>query len=45
MILAWKLQTIVSLYTWFAEINGVYAGSLTTKISVGHDKPTLANRI
>jgi hypothetical protein len=35
MILAWKLQPIVSLYTWVAEINGVYAGSLTTKVLVG----------
>jgi hypothetical protein len=35
MILAWKLQTIVSLYTWVAEINGVYAGSLTTKVLLG----------
>ena len=35
MILAWKLQPIVSLYIWVAEINGVYAGSLTTKVLVG----------
>ena len=34
MILAWELQTIVSPYTWVAEINGVYAGSLTTKVLV-----------
>ena len=35
MILARELQTIVSPYTWVAEINGVYAGSLTTKVLVG----------